>query len=334
MLSEFTGRCWENGEFGLACSKTFKLEPSLVPPRTPAQIERAEWIKNLIEVHGADAVLEYYGFNPLGSSTVPKTHRDQKRGLNGITPYGSRLVRNACLRLERENPKDRLSFATFTLPDVSVRESVILAQNWAQIVRVFIQRLRRHLIASGLTGEIVGATEIQEKRMQRDGIVALHLHLVFLGRHRKQTWAGTPELYRQFWRETIEPYLFEDSDQYNWSAVENIVRVKQSAQSYLGKYLSKGVKSVGKAAEEFGTEALPTAWYTITNTLRSRVHLYQSHLSGDRAKVLLDHCCDKDSDVFVYRRPIELKSDSGRPIFIGWYGKLKPEWVNYFQGGG
>lgn len=330
LANQIVGRIWENGEFGFAFSKKMSVEPVAERLRTPEQAEHEEWIANLLGVHGAEAVLAHYGFDPLGFSPLPNSHTPVQRGLNGITSHGKRLVRNACRRLEKETDKSLLSFLTVTLPNVSYLESIAISQHWAEIVRVFLQRLKRALVRSGLSGEIVGVTEIQEKRTVRSGVLGLHLHLVFVGRLPKKGWALTPDQVKEYWQSALDPYLEESINAYDWSAVENIQRVLKSCEGYLGKYMSKGADQVRLVVESFGQDCLPRTWYSCTNSLRERVFARMRSVNDSIGRALVDACCDSESLDFHYRKPIILREEGGRDVVIGWFGRLREESINKF----
>lgn len=329
-LAEFVGKVWENGEFGVAVAPKehpecpFDLNKLAIPP------EEEEWNRNLVKAHGAIEVLKFKGIDPLGFSPLPKNHKPGNRGSKGITAHGKKLIRNGCWRLEHENKRDVLTFATFTLPDVSTYESIVISQNWGKIQRVFIQKLTRTLRKEGLPGEVVGAVEIQEKRALRDNILAIHLHLVFVGRLPGQTWALAPCEYGELWKTVIQEFLYNEPHAYDWSAVHNVQRVKKSVEGYLGKYASKGVKSLGKMAEKFGESNLPKHWYTCTNSLRDRVLSSRVQLSAGKAKTLVNMCVDFGDVFFVYRKPIEVEFPSGKIVTVGWFGRIKEEYIDMF----
>lgn len=331
MIREFCGRVWENGEFGIAVSKKMVVEPVSERVVSPAQAEHEQWVADLLDVHGAEEVLKYYGFDPLGFSPLPNSHNNSLRGLKGITSHGKRLVRNACRRLEVEVGKEFLSFLTVTVPDVGYLESIAISQGWAEVVRVFLQRLKRALVKAGLPGEIVGVTEIQEKRVKRDGILALHLHLMFVGRSRGQKWALTPSDVRSAWSSALAPYLDEPVSSYCWDAVENIQRVLKSCEGYLGKYMSKGASTVDAAIDEFGEEAMPRSWYACTNSLRKRVVSKIRVINQPMGTALINACCDELSTDFHYRKPIVLRGESGRDVVIGWFGKIRDDRISKYM---
>ncbi len=332
-MTDFVGTVWENGEFGVAIAPLEQPQCPFDLNRPPMNPEEAEWNRNLIKVHGAIEVLKFKGVDPLGYSPLPKNHKPGIRGQRGISSHGKKLIRNSCYRLEQECPKSRLTFATFTLPAVSRDESLFLSEQWGEIQRRFVQKLGRALKAKGLPGEIVGAVEVQEERAFRDGILALHIHLVFVGRNHKKTWAITPSEYNQLWKSVLEGYLFNSPESYDWRAVHNVQRVKKSVESYLGKYATKGVKSVSKLIAEFGENSLPRHWYTCTNSLRDRVVARVSRLSTQQAKDIVNLCMNGASDAFVYFKPIVVKFPSGKDVTVGWFGRVKLEHIDLFRSG-
>lgn len=330
MISDFVGSVWENGEFGVAVAPKEQPECPFDLNRPPLTAEELEWNRNLIKVHGAVEVLTFKGVDPLGFSPLPKHHKREVRGQRGISSHGKRLLRNSCYRLEKENSKDLLTFATFTIPDVSTEESLFLAENWGEIMRVFVQKLTRTLKSEGLPGEIIGAVEIQEQRTFRDNVMALHIHLVFVGRKKGDTWAISPSEYNELWKSVLSRYLFEDAASYNWSAVHNVQRVKKSVEMYLGKYVTKGVKSVQAVADKFGENCLPRHWYTCSNSLRKRVMDKKVNVSGIKAEAIVRVCLDFPDIFFVYRKPILVKLESGKEITVGWFGRIRPEYIDMF----
>lgn len=334
MVAEFVGTVWENGEFGVALAPKDQPECPFDLNRPPCTTEEAEWNRNLIKVHGAIEVLRFKGVDPLGLSPLPKNHKASPRGQKGISAHGKRLIRNACHRIEIEVDKSLLTFATFTLPDVSTEESLFIGENWGEIQRVFVQKLTRALKKEGLPGEVVGAVEIQEKRFDRDDILSLHLHLVFKGRNKGETWGITPSEYNDLWKSVLQGYLFRSVETYDWRAVHNVQRVKKSVEGYLGKYVTKGVKSMSRVVERFGSGCLPSHWYSCTNSLRRRVLDSRVSLSAWDAKAIVSVCMDYPDVFFIYRKPIEIDMPSGKKITVGWFGRIKAEYIDLFTGRG
>lgn len=331
MITEFVGRIYPNGEFGVARMKKMTGEAFKPLQALTVITEDVRWNLAMIRLHGIQAALMLAAIAPpppFDSSMLPNSHSDLKRsdskprsrrGLGGITSHGRKLVRNGAFLIEKEYPKQCLSFLTLTVPSISVEESVKLGSEWAQIVRVFVQRLTRALKNKGLPGEIVGCVEIQEKRFAKSHVVAPHLHLLFVGRHRYQSWSIAPADFRAMWRSALTsrcPWL-SDRD---FSSVENVAHVKSSAEGYLGKYMTKGASLVADLGGE-SRSALPTAWYVCTNRLREKVRKRTLH-SRAVGSALMQVIEDTDLSGIVYVRTVELEIVGGRKISIGYYGKL------------
>lgn len=329
-------KSWENGEFTLGF-KPPRPKPAGSEGETARYMQQEDYenLTNCIRAHGAEATIAYLEQHPesypswkplppLESTTVPKSHRVKKaRGQSGISTYGKRLAKNAVLRLEREAGRECLSFLTLTIPGVGKEGGLHLVRNWAEIVRVFQQKLKRSLQRHGLSGEMVGVTEIQEKRFAATGVVALHLHIVFQGRQRYKGWALKPGDARSMWRSVLEPHLQQFSSELYWDAVENLVPVKYSASAYLGKYLSKGIKACSAIRAENPEIEFPNCWYLCTNSLRRKVKQQMMLITPEKLPYLASWCREEGmNDVFVYVHPVVYKNEQGEDVEIGFVGKF------------
>lgn len=333
-----SGRVWENGEFSVGVlTKLLKVDP-YADLRSAAEIEEGNWRLNLAKVHGYEQAVEFLASLedpivqevneaiPLGLSNASNSHSRKKRGSTGISTYGRHVVKNAAYRLQLECGRKHLSFLTLTLPNVSKAEAARVSANWSEVIRVFVQWLGRQLKKAGLPGEIVGVTEIQEKRLASTGVFALHFHCVFKGRHPYQGWVLQPEDVREQWKKCLEKYLNFDSYLLEWDACENIQRVKKDAAGYLGKYMSKGAKDLARPEVQCHQDIFPTSWWSCTTTLRDKVNEHIRSVSGERGKFLLDMCtCHEIVDCFRYVKPVVLSFEDGSQICIGWYGQLNSE---------
>ena len=333
MVTKFVGRIYPNGEFGCAAVKEVSARTLLETDTLQVNSDDLQWALAMIGQHGIETVLKLYGeesSTPLGSSMLPNSHREGNdklnspivaRGHKGISSYGRKLVRNGAYLLERSQPKQYLSFLTLTIPSLTVQESVSFCEEWCEIVRIFIQRLTRALKRAGLPGEVVGCVELQEQRFHSTGVLAPHLHLLFVGRHRSKSWAYRPEHFRTMWASACTarcPWLEGRS----FESTENVERVKFSGEGYLGKYMSKGGKIISSLPDELKA-VLPSTWYVCSNSLRSRVKRLTWH-SQAAGSFLMQVIENKSPDELQYFKPIELETVSGRKIPVGWYGKLTP----------
>lgn len=136
---------------------------------------------------------------PLGLSKLAKSEKTKKpRGQKGITSHGRRTIRGGVTLLERTYGRDRLSFITLTLPPAIAED---LSGRWSHVVDLMKRRLIYSNELHELPTEIIACTEVQEKRYERTGEVALHLHIVMVGRHSRGAWCYSPRQLEKMWSE-------------------------------------------------------------------------------------------------------------------------------------
>lgn len=240
------------------------------------------------------------------------------------------MVRNACRLMQDRSGREHLSFWTVTLPNVSKRDSETISENWADIVRVLMQRLRRRLHKAGLPAMSVAVTEVQAKRFANSDVLCLHLHVVFQGRHKYRAWSVQPSEFDEMWASVLAPYLERTQSEYDWSASSNIQPVKRSAEGYLGKYMSKGRDDCEKYREAGYTGSFPTSWYSVTNCLRRAVLTRKVSISQDLGEWLRECFYTCQEEVFEYAKEIRIDIVNGwhppmekQERTIGWYGRIK-----------
>ena len=341
---EWSARVWEDGTFSMGYTPFNLARCEDEEPGSYYDPDVADMLQSCINAHGLAVTLAFVEENPdqyphaialdpLGSSTVPNSHKElDHRGQNGISGHGRKLVRNAALRLERETLKETLSFVTLTIPGLEAEGSLEICRNWAEIVRVFQQKLKRALQRNGLTGEMVGVTEVQEKRFAATHVVGLHLHLLFQGRRFGEGWVLTPSDIRGMWKDTLKPYLADCNQEIYWDACENVQRIKKSAVGYLGKYLSKGVDAVKTIKEVYPDIILPTCWYICTNTLRRRVMRNVRYITS-KSEPAFETLCSSgmNKDVFLFIHEVILKTGENRAIKVGYCGKLTQSFMETIE---
>lgn len=304
-------RVYPNGEFSVWTERaTTKVSP---PPDQP----------------------DYLGLTLLANShkvalgiADPPPPRAQ-RGSKGITKLGARTVRNAAFLLQKKYGRENLTFLTCTLPWLSETDEYEVGREWAEIVRIFNQSLGRLLAAAGLPKTYVGCTEIQMKRYMERGGLPLHLHIAFPGRKRFKSWAISCDQLRAIWRNAVKARC----PQYEfcqWGASVEAQMVKKDVEGYLGKYLTKGVATLGALTEDDPglAEFLPRAWWCCSLNLKAAIAKRVAGGNKTARKILQDI---RSGDTRIaFSRVVELQMADGVVVPVAIIGKLSPEGRNTY----
>lgn len=322
---KYSGQLWPNGEFGAS-----RVREALFPSLCESHAETAETQFNRlgIKAHGVMAVLKFRNkleavLHP-GSSIRSKSRNRAKRGSKGITSHGRKMVRNAGFILEREYDRALLSFGTVTVPRVSAVEALQIARNWSEITRRFLDHLTQGLQRRKLPTQRICVTEVQEQRSASAGYPVLHLHFCFVGRMKRgSAWQVNHEMVRNWWKLAIAPYVAPDTD---FTATENVVRVRKSVAGYLGKYMSKGSKTIAAIAAAGQLEYLPSAWFNCSKTLRRMINA-ERHIGlnvGEWLRWVVESNID---GIVLYSRPVMVDRADGSQIQVGWFGRISQQGV-------
>jgi hypothetical protein len=298
------GALWPNGEFTIGYSPGGCFEQEL---------SVSEYL---------DRVL-----SPLGLSHPSNSHSDlleekAKRGQKGLTSHGKRVLRNSVWRLQRLYGKKSLAFCTLTLPGCEFETAWDINSDWSRIVRVFFQKLGRHMEAAGLPKHYVSVTEIQPERSAGVEFPVLHLHFVIVTRYKhERSFRMAPGELRWIWASVVGPYF---PDQEFWGAVENMQVIKRDAAAYMAKYFSKAQPpSIPVNDPERGWH-FPTAWYNVSLSLRQWV---QSNIRKDSRMLELIESAIRaggGEDCFYYCHGMNIDGMPG-PGPHAYVGKLMPD---------
>lgn len=280
-----------NGKGGFSRSRRAR-----VPPQTTLTRSNVEGNGSLMFAN-ATAEQKIAAYDYLGLSKVANLHTPLRamRGAKGITSEGRNKVECAAIVLEQTYGKELLSFATFTLPSqVQSRDelnplgekidSVYPERDkWAALVKNFRQRLCRLLRLAGLPQHLIGCIEVQEKRFASGAGMPLHIHVVFVGRRKGESWGIKADTLRMLWRDLCVSFLQYSEDTSFQSSVD-VQRVLKSVAGYLGKYISKGVMIVKECAGSALQDFLPSTWYICTRELGRIERDSRLRLTGHRAE--------------------------------------------------
>lgn len=240
-------------------------------------------------------------------------------GRNGITSYGARRVRNGCHVVENAFPKRSTVFSTCTVPAMPVEDMARLHNRWNHVVETFRRKLTRRLKDKNLSGESVTVSEIQTKRYENTGLPVLHIHTVFNGRDKSGKPAITIKEHDCMWRDALTAGVCGPVPKVDSAC--NLQWVKKSAEGYLGKYMSKGTKTVRELCEAGFEGWLPKQWWSMTRSLGQRIDK-QTRRIDEFGEWLNDIAEVEGVGVWLWHRTVELEMKSGDKITVARYGRL------------
>jgi hypothetical protein len=255
---------------------------------------------------------------PMGLSDATNSHKPRtKRGQGGITSLGKRKVRSACALLDKSFRRRCATLGTCTIPGVTDQETEILDDNWSEIVRQFMQEIKRQLERRGCKNlEYVLVSEIQENRYRVHKVVGLHIHFLIQGRNKpSDPWAISKEDLRRIWQRIIENFLKRPVD---CSAATRVESPRKSLGKEMGKYISKGSKITSQLKRDGKGHLLPSSYWGMSRSLSQRVDQATVKLTGDDAYWFLSSLNDFGAGI-VYRQ-ICLEQYGG--ICVAWCGYI------------
>lgn len=323
-------KMWPNGEAVVWKARSFKPKP--IRRHCPPELDSLQMVYFRWAILCPEVLLE--AGTPLGSSTLTIFDKLTKgdvvepkklvsgratKGLMGISSYGRRVVRNAAHLLQEKCGRARCVFATVTVPSLPVEQMRVVHERWHKVVELYRLGLRRSLQDKGLSGHSVSVTEVQEKRYEKTGLPALHLHTVFCGVTNVGRFAISTEQHDQIWFKAIGACVDIPFDEFSASC--NLQRVRKSAASYLGKYMSKGVKVVESIKNDGLGSWLPRHWWNCSRAL-SREVKEQTRSIDDFAEVLAKGVGPKDNWLWEWHREVTVKMADETEISIARYGQL------------
>lgn len=269
-----------------------------------------------VEAEGREAIAD------IGSSNAAISHKRGKPGSRGISGKSADQLKYWLTQFESRWGRDRISFLTLTVPTVSEGDRRVIQDEWSDIVRRFVQELKREIVRrGGISTDVLGCTEIQPERSQREGWDVPHLHLVFCGRVKSRGgWLFRPEEIRGLWKRVLSGCV--DCSSIDFRATENIQRVRYSCARYLSKYLSKS-SSKSKATVAL-TQWHPSSYVVLPAKFRQWFRGTTAK-GFDVALYILEVMKVNGEIEGFWMSPITIKTSIGDQV-MGWVG-YNPEWV-------
>lgn len=330
-------RLWPNGEFGIGLVGKFAPPAPIPVTETPHGV-RWSWIRgeptsifDAIAFYGSlsaalaalcpgmyESTLEEIGH--LGLSNASNSHSSSTRGMKGVSSYGRRMIRNGAHVLEKAVGVRRCSLLTVTIPPLPEEIYKEVTREWSEIVRVFVQWIVRMLGRAHGYKWVIGCVEIQEKRLQSEGGLPLHLHLVFQSRTKREFTINLHEVSR-VWQRAICSRVPEAA-YVNYSSATRIEGVKKSVARYISKYISKGVNQNVLVSIEKGFK-LPSAWWIGAGGIKQEIKRNTRYFTNEKATQVW-WLSQNASHLFTYTYKIFI-GEEGSESCVGVCGLMSPQ---------
>jgi len=262
------------------------------------------------------------------------------KGREGITRKGRDSVKSGGLILESYHDRSQLSFLTVTVPPLSGESNENLNRQWGKVCHRFLVSLNRALKPHGYDGRFVYVSEVQEKRWKATGDVYLHLHIVFVNRHRgSKVWILDIPALRSMWLSAMAPDAPEVME-CPWVQVK-AEEVKKSVRNYLAKYLSKGSQLTKEVIDADKAEELPGHWWGQGRRVKRRVDQHTAKLPAEACDLLWAMALEGAGEEVTWCYPIMVTMADGEEKHVGWsiqlsddfakemlslYAELPPKW--------
>lgn len=256
-------------------------------------------------------------------------------GLNGITRFGRRMVKNGAVLLEKKYGIGRLGFITATIPTFDQVTIGVIASNWSEVTRRFFQKLKRHLERLNLPLEIVCCTEIQEKRFRRDGVVAPHLHFIYVCKQQthEKKFNILACLLRRYWRDSVMQVVKKEcglpNQHVSFSASIDAQVIRKSAAAYLGKYISKGGEILQELIEKGFEEHFPKQWWTASKVMKAMIKDSIIRLDSDCCNFMFYNLGNCIADGWLsWCNFVDVETKPGEYMTVGCVGVFSEEYYD------
>lgn len=323
-MPQILGKLWPNGEFSIYTQREYIPEPTIVRASIATSGPEDGQIVLEYEQEGLTGARERMGLSKdsnFDKADLKSTERP-RYGAKGLSSKAKRKVRNASFILQESLPSVRYcTFATCTIPsDLGKTEIEKLCRNWNKVVDSYMREIRRKLKRSGLSGQIVGVSEIQKNRYENEKFPALHLHSVFQGRSRGGDWSITPREHDDIWRRAIEAGIGMRIESVKSAC--NMQSVRKSVGGYISKYIAKGTELLESAIESGLGEWLPKQWYFMSRALLQK--LVKSIVISENVAEVLGRLRYFAPELFVFWKDIflEPEEDQQQGAWIASFGSL------------
>ena len=235
-----------------------------------------------------------------------------RRGSNGISKYGQRMLRSAVCLMTDHYGMPNLSMMTLTMPSFSDEGMEKIHKNFSKLWNAFTHWCIRRCQRLEIPYHAATCFEIQEGRYDKYGIPVLHSHSIHPTFAPDGTEIYPEHLVRKEWTGLLELYAEEKA---NYKAVVEVAPIHKSPEHYIAKYVSKGVKVIKRMVADGYEGFIPHTWWAMTAAMRNWIEeckLCAYDLTGQ----YLDEIKDMLNDAVMYP-------------FLSWVGSKWGEPTKY-----
>lgn len=219
---------------------------------------------------------------------IPDPKTRAKRGFNGLPRLGRELIEDGMVLMWHlaQSLRSQFVFWTITVPsryedgtEFTESDYQRILTNWSELVKRIFEELSRLCERRGLPCRWLYVTEPQEKRWQKHGVLALHIHAVIpnqwdsqkrapgqRGFKRAGAWAITTadtDAIVQRCMTNLMGKPVDISSSCNLQGIKGLSNLffYMSKLNKVGKYLSKGSQLISELQNSKWGDYLPSSWY-------------------------------------------------------------------------
>jgi len=259
----------------------------------------------LVKSFNPSQTLEHLDGLALRRAYARKLEREdpdrKRRKAAGLTRRGKRIIRDGIAILERKYGTRGLGFYTLTCPYDTQELIQEFNDKYTEIVRRYLQEVKREYERKGVKFSYVGVHEVQPSRLGRTGHECLHLHYIAPAFYARGKFVLDSARIRNIYLRVLEGVMSSAPDN---SPRVGCELVRASASAYLAKYYSKGQSADGGASRSGATASL-SSWYTVSRGVRNCVSAVRVGLTPSIANAVY-RASNGDGEMadFSYIKPI------------------------------
>jgi len=240
----------------------------------------------LVKSFNPSQTVEYLEGLAVRQAYLRSLHRTdpmrKRRICRGLTRRGKRSIADGCAILEAKYGVKGLGFYTLTCPYTETEDIAIFNERYPDIVRKYLQEIRRAYERKNVRFAYCGVFEVQALRAIRYGHRCLHFHYVAPCRNGNRGFVLSHADHMHIYRRVLERTCGLTSH-HNPRVSCEVVR--KSPAGYLAKYFSKGNPSLGGGGGDGETVSLST-WYSLSGNLRRSIRACCTRISAHDASAI------------------------------------------------